>query len=172
MHDASATGFLRLRFLVSVSVFSWTSSAPLSSFAWAFPLFSEPFPCPALSSSEGKACASEMDIFGDGPSLVFRHNNVRDRASGLATVIDKKNQIDGSKAKPGDITIQQYHRGFSTSAFDVTIAHPLRQKYKELGQCGSRGCSRQEAAKSLAVCEKEGIHSVPISRLEAQQSLP
>jgi len=74
--------------------------------ALGIPLFSEPFPCPALSSSEGKACASEMDIFGDhapcchhGPSLVFRHNNVRDilghsaRAAGLAAVVsEKKNQ--------------------------------------------------------------------------------
>ena len=68
--------------------------------------------------------------------FVFRHNNVRDilghsaRAAGLAAVvIEKKNQIDGSNAKPGDITIQQYHRGFATSAFDVTISHPWQQKY-------------------------------------------
>ena len=42
-----------------------------------------------------------------------------------AVVIEKKNQIDGSKAKPGDITVQQYHRGFASSAFDITISHPL-----------------------------------------------
>ena len=75
-----------------------------------------------------------------GPSLLFRHNNVRDilghaaRGAGLATVvIEKKNQIDGSNAKPGDITVQQYHRGFASPAFDVTITHPLQQKYKEDG---------------------------------------
>jgi hypothetical protein len=34
-------------------------------FRLGMPLFNEPFPCPALSSSDGKACASEMDIFGD-----------------------------------------------------------------------------------------------------------
>ena len=109
------------------------------------PLFDEPFPCPALSSGEGKACGSEMDVFGDhapcclhGPSLVFRHiNSARHghsaRAAGLAAVvIEKKNQIDGSNAKPGDITIQQYHRGFATSAFDVTISHPLQQKYLKI----------------------------------------
>ena len=106
-------------------------------FRLSLPLFSEPFPCPALSS-DGKVCASMMDGFGDhapcchnGTSLVFRDNNVRDilchsaRAAGLAAVvIEKKNQIDGSRVKPGDITVQQYHRGFATSAFDVTIAHP------------------------------------------------
>ena len=62
-----------------------------------------------------------MDVFGDhapcchnGTSLVFRHNNVRDilghsaRAAGLAAVvIEKKNQVDGSKAKPGDIPLQK-----------------------------------------------------------------
>ena len=49
--------------------------------------------------------------------MVFRHNNVRDilghsaRAAGLAAVvIEKKNQIEGSNAKPGDITVPQYHR--------------------------------------------------------------
>src|SRR6187402_3180870 len=55
------------------------------------------------------------------------------RAAGLAAVvIEKKNQIDGSKAKPGDITVQQYHRGFATSAFDVTITHPLQKKFLEI----------------------------------------
>ena len=62
-------------------------------------------------------------------------NNIRDilghsaRAAGLAAVvIEKKNQIEGSRAKPGDITVQQYHRGFASSAFDVTISHPLQKK--------------------------------------------
>jgi len=87
-----------------------------------------------------------MDVFGDHAlcclytsSLVFRHNNIRDilghsaRAAGLAAVvIEKKNQIDGSKAKPGDITVQQYHRGFATSAFDITISHPLQKKFIEI----------------------------------------
>ena len=111
-------------------------------FRLGIPLFDAPFPCPALSSGDGKACPEQMDVFGDhapchsGPSLVFRHNNIRDilghsaRAAGLAAVvIEKKNQIDGSKTKPGDITIQQYHRGFATSAFDVTIAHPSEKIY-------------------------------------------
>lgn len=150
-------------------------------FRLGIPLFNEPFPCPALSSSDGKACASEMDIFGDhapcchhGPSLVFRHNNVRDilghsaRAAGLAAVvIEKKNQIDGSKAKPGDITIQQYHRGFATSAFDVTISHPLQQKYKEIAmeEAGvvAEDAHDRKLQKSLEVCEKEGIHFVPLA---------
>ena len=87
-----------------------------------------------------------MDVFGDhalcchnGPSLLFRHNNIRDilghsaRAAGLAAVvIEKKNQIEGSRAKPGDITVQQYHRGFASSAFDVTISHPLQKKFIEI----------------------------------------
>jgi len=37
-----------------------------------------------------------------------------------------------SKAQPGDITVQQYHRGFTFSAFPVTITHPLQQKYMKL----------------------------------------
>ena len=88
-----------------------------------FSLFNEePSPCPALSK-EGKECGSEMDRFGDhaicchnGPSLLFRHNNVRDilahsaRAAGLTAVVtEKKHQIEGSNEKPGDITVQQYH---------------------------------------------------------------
>ena len=76
-------------------------------------VFDEPFACPVLSSGGGVACGVQMDVFGDhalcchhGPSLVFRHNNVRDilghsaRAAGLAAVvIEKKNQIEGSSAK-------------------------------------------------------------------------
>ena len=91
-----ATGFSRYR---SLDVFRTALK-----FRLGLPLFSEPFPCPALSS-EGKLCAAEMDIFGDhapccrhGTSLVFRHNNVRDilghaaKAAGLAAVvIEKKN---------------------------------------------------------------------------------
>ena len=50
----------------------------------------------------------------------------------LAVVIEKKNQIDGSKAKPGDITVQQYHRGFASSAFDITISHPLQKNLLKL----------------------------------------
>ena len=78
-----------------------------------FALYSEPFPCPALSA-EGKTCGIEMDRFGDhaicchyGPSLLFRHNNVRDimghsaRAAGLSAVVtEKKHQIEGPTRNP------------------------------------------------------------------------
>ena len=47
-------------------------------------VFDAPFACPAVSTSTGAVCGSEMDVFGDhalccnhGPSIVFRHNNVR-----------------------------------------------------------------------------------------------
>ena len=61
------------------------------------PLFSEPYPCPALSR-EGKVCGDMMDVFGDhapcchhGLSLLFRHNNVRDilDRAGLAAVVTR-----------------------------------------------------------------------------------
>ena len=59
-------------------------------------------------------------------------SDVFSSTAGLAAVvIEKKNQIDGSKTKLGDITIQ-YHRGFATSAFDVTIAHPLQKFFFEI----------------------------------------
>ena len=112
-------GCLRHLFQVLVLDSSRMSSEQLSNFRLGIPLFDVPFPCPALSSGEGKACPEQMDVFGDhapcchsGPSLVFRHNNIRDilghsaKAAGLAAVvIEKKNHIDGSKTKPGDITI-------------------------------------------------------------------
>src|SRR5687767_258302 len=96
--------------------------------------------------SSGVACDCQMDVYGghalcchNGPSLVFRHNNVRDilghaaRGAGLsAVVIEKKNQIAGSNVKPGDITVQQYRRGFATSAFDVTVTHRCRKKFLKL----------------------------------------
>src|SRR4051794_35676019 len=114
-------------------------------FRLGMPLFSEPFPCPALSG-EGKACGAEMDVFGDhapcchhGPSLLFRHNNVRDilghaaRGAGLsAVVIEKKNQIDGSNAKPGDITVQQYHRGFARQLLTLPSLTHCRKKLLKL----------------------------------------
>ena len=82
-------------------------------------------------------------------------------------MIEKKNQIDGSKTKPGDITVQQYHRGFATSAFDVTIAHPLQKKFIQIAM-EEAGMAAEEAhdkkvIKSLAVCEAEGIHFVGVN---------
>ena len=149
-------------------------------FRLGVPLFDAPFPCPARGS-DGKACGSQMDVFGDhapcchhGPSLVFRHNNVRDilghaaRGAGLtAVIIEKKNQVAGSRAKPGDITVQQYHRGFATSAFDVTVTHPLQKKFLEIAM-EEAGIVAEEAhdrklQKSLEVCKEEGIHFVPLA---------
>ena len=118
-----------------------TSSALLK-FRLGLPLFPEPFPCPSLSS-KGQACGDLMDVFGDhalcchhGTSLVYRHNNIRDvlshsaKAAGLTAVVtEKKDQVEGSKAKPGDITIQQYHRGYPSSAFDITISHLAEKIY-------------------------------------------
>jgi hypothetical protein len=149
-------------------------------FRLGLPLFDAPFPCPTLSH-DGTICGSQMDVFGDhapcchnGPSLVFRHNNVRDilghsaRGAGLsAVVIEKKNQIAGSNEKPGDITVQQYHRGFATSAFDVTIAHPLQKKFLKIAS-EKAGTVAEEAhirklEKSLEVCKKADIHFVPLA---------
>ena len=116
------------------------------------------------------------DVFGDhapcchnGTSLLFRHNNVRDilghsaRAAGLtAVVIEKKNQVEGSNEKPGDITVQQYHRGFASSTFDVTISTHLEIAMEEAGVVAEEAHDRK-LQKSLAVCEKEGIHFVPLA---------
>ena len=128
--------------------------------------------------NNGKACKSQMDVFGDhapcchnSPSLVFRHNNVRDilghsaRGAGLAAVvIEKKNQIAGSNEKP-DITVQQYHRGFATSAFDVTITHPLQQKFLEIaieeGGVVAEDAHDRKLTKSFEVCKKG--HFVPLA---------
>ena len=115
-----AIGSLRRLFQALVLASIRMSFAQLSSFAWEFHCSMHLF-LALLSSGDGKACPEQMDVFGDhapcchnGPSLVFRHNNVRDilghsaRAAGLAAVvIEKKNQIEGSRTKPGDITVQQ-----------------------------------------------------------------
>ena len=92
------------------------------------------------------------------------------RAAGLSAVVtEKKHQIEGSNEKPGDITVQQFHRGFASSAFDVTITHPLQQKYLEIAM-EEAGVAAQDAhdkklQKSLALCDKEGLHFVSHSRL-------
>jgi hypothetical protein len=150
-------------------------------FRLGFPLFEAGTRCPASSSSSGKVCGEELDVFGDhalcchyGTSRVFRHNQLRDilghaaKAAGLsAVVIEKKNQISGSKQKPGDITVQQYHRGFSTSAFDVTVTHPLQQKYSEIatGEAGvaAQAAHNRKLLKSVEVCKAEGLHFVPLA---------
>jgi hypothetical protein len=77
-------------------------------------------------------------------------------------VIEKKNQIDGSNAKPGDITVQQYHRGFASSAFDITISHPLQKKFIEIAmeEAGVVAEEAHDRELSLEVCQKEGIHFV------------
>ena len=78
-----------------------------------------------------------MDRFGDhalcchyGPSLLFRHNSLRDilghsaRAAGLSAVVEKKHQIEGSNEKPGDSTTEASPRRRSTS-LSLTIAEKI-----------------------------------------------
>ena len=65
------------------------------------------------------------------------------------------------------ITVQQYHRGFATSAFDVTVTHPLQKKILEIAM-EEAGIVAEEAhdrklQKSLEVCKEEGIHFVPLA---------
>jgi Reverse transcriptase (RNA-dependent DNA polymerase) len=149
-------------------------------FRLGIPLFSEPFRCAAVASS-GSVCECQMDIYGDhalcchnGASLLFRHNSIRDilghaaRAAGLSAVVtEKKHQVEGSNAKPGDITVQHYHRGFTSSAFDVTISHPLQKKYLDIAMTEAGVVAEhahdKKLQKSLAVCQREGIHFVPLA---------
>jgi hypothetical protein len=145
------------------------------------PLFDPDLKCPASSANTGEVCGEELDIYGDhalcchyGTSRGFRHNHVRDilghsaKAAGLsAVVIEKKNQISGSKKKPGDLTVQQYHRGFSSTAFDVTVTHPLQKKYIQVAM-SEAGVAAQDAhdrkhLKALEVCKEEGLHFVPLA---------
>jgi hypothetical protein len=150
-------------------------------FRLSMPLFERPFLCPMVSSSSGGVCGDQVDVLGDhavcchhSPSLVFRHNNVRDIlkhaavGAGLSAVVtEKKHQVAGSSARPGDISVQQYHRGFATSAFDVTISHPLQKKYIDIameeGGVAAEDAHDRKLLKSLEVCEKEGIHFVPLA---------
>ena len=79
---------------------------------------------------------------------------------------EKKHQVEGSNVKPGDITVQHYHRGFASSAFDVTISHPLQKKYLDIAMTEA-GVVAEDAhdrklLKSLVVCQQEGIHFVPL----------
>ena len=63
--------------------------------------------------------------------------------------------------------MQHYHRGFASSAFDVTISHPLQKKYLDIAMTEA-GVVAGEAhdrklLKSLEVCQREGIHFVPLA---------
>jgi hypothetical protein len=143
-------------------------------------LFEPGLRCPATSKL-GEKCGEELDVFGDhalcchyGTSRVFRHNHLRDilghsaKGAGLsAVVVEKKHQITGSKKKPGDITVQQYHRGFASTAFDVTVAHPLQRKYIDVAS-SEAGVAAQEAhdrklQKALQECKEEGLQFVPLA---------
>jgi hypothetical protein len=149
-------------------------------FRLGLPLFEPGSTCTAASSKSGNVCGEELDVFGDhalcchyGTSRVFRHNNLRDilghaaKGAGLAAVvIEKKNQITGSNQKPGDITVQQYHRGFSSTAF-VTVTHPLQKNLIEVAN-DEAGVAAQVAhdnklKKALKVCEDEGLQFVPLA---------
>ena len=150
-------------------------------FRLGLPLFDEGLTCPASSTTKGHVCGEDLDVFGDhalcchfGTSRVFRHNNLRDilghaaRGAGLAAVvIEKKNQITGSQKKPGDITVQQYHRGFSSTAFDVTVAHPLQKNLIDVAN-GEAGVAAQAAhdnklKHALKDCQEEGLQFVPLA---------
>jgi len=150
-------------------------------FRLGMPLMEAGLLCPATSNKSGSTCGEELDVFGDhalcchhGTSRVFRHNQLRDilghsaKAAGLSTVvIEKKNQISGSKKKPGDITIQQYRRGFAASAFDVTVAHPLQKKHIDVATdeagVAAQAAHDRKLQKSLEDCKKEGLHFVPLA---------
>ena len=146
-------------------------------FRLGMPLLESGLKCPATSNKSGDTCGEELDVFGDhalcchyGPSRCFRHNQLRDilghtaKAAGLsAVVIEKKNQISGSKKKPGDITIQQYHRGFSSSAFDVTVAPSFAEEtFRCCERCGWRGGARstQQEASEISGGLQEGGYAL------------
>ena len=149
-------------------------------FRLGIPVVDGPFPCQA-KAADGKVCGETFDVLGDhaacchhGPSLVFRHNNVRDimghsaRGAGLAAVVlEKKNLVSGSKAKPGDITVQQFHRGFESTAFDVTITHPLQAKYiniaMEEGGVAAGEAHDKKLRKHLDNCVKEKVEFIPLA---------
>src|SRR6185437_14221835 len=150
-------------------------------FRLGLPLFDTGLTCSATSSKTSGVCGEELDVFGDhalcchfGTSRLFRHNNLRDilghaaKGAGLsAVVIEKKHQLAESKKKPGDITVQQYHHGFWSSAFDVTVAHPLQKKLIEVA-ASEAGVAAQEAhdrklQKALQDCKDEGLQFVPLA---------
>jgi hypothetical protein len=150
-------------------------------FRLGLPVFDPNLTCSATSSKSGEVCGEALDVFGDhalcchfGTSRVFRHNNLRDilghaaKGAGLsAVVIEKKHQLAESKKKPGDITVQQYHHGFWSSAFDVTVAHPLQKKLIEVA-ASEAGVAAQEAhdrklQKALQDCKDEGLQFVPLA---------
>ena len=151
-------------------------------FRLGIPLFEPGLTCPVTSRKQpGKVCGEALDIYGDhalcchfGTSRVFRHNHLRDilghaaRGAGLsAVVIEKKNQITGSSKKPGDITVQQYHRGFASTAFDVTVTHPLQKKSIDIAM-SEAGVAAGDAhdnklKKHLEDCKKEGLEFVPLA---------
>ena len=104
---------------------------------------------------------------------MFRHNQLRDilghaaKGAGLSAVVEKKNQITGSLSKPGDITVQQYERGFSSTAFDVTVSHPLQKQLIDVATIGSGVAAEQahdrKLLKHLADCKDEGLQFVPLA---------
>ena len=137
-----------------------------------FALYSEPFPpCPALSA-EGKTCGIEMDRFGDhaicchyGPSLLFRHNNVRDILGHSARVASRLWSPKRSTRSKVQRETRRHHGPRASPR--VTIAHPLQQKYLEIAM-EEAGVAAQDAhdkklQKSLALCGKEGLHFVPLA---------
>src|SRR5687768_4584861 len=88
----------------------------------------------------------------------FPHNSVRDIlghaarvADFSAVVIEKMSQAEVCSFKPGDITAQHYHRGFASSALDITVSHPLQKKYLSSGQEVAE-VSRSVSARGHLLC--------------------
>ena len=82
-------------------------------------------------------------------------------------MVEKQHQIAGSKKRPGDIIVQTYNRGFPSTAFDVTVAHPLQKKHIDVAVVEA-GVAAQDAhdeklKKHLEVCKKEGLEFVPLA---------
>src|SRR5882672_5804553 len=88
-------------------------------------------------------------------------------AAPLCIVVVLRRRIMKVQREPRRQHLQQYHRGFPSSAFDVTVTHPLQKKYLEVAM-EEAGVAAQDAhdkklQKSLEICEKEGIHFVPLA---------
>ena len=100
----------------------------------------------ALEGSLGYACLASL----------FRAREVCEchHCCSSAVVVEKRNTI---------VAVQHC----ASTAFDVTISHPLQKKYLDIAMTEA-GVVAEEAhdrklLKSLVVCQQEGIHFVPLA---------
>ena len=136
--------------------------------------------CKRVFSGSGPctACQRESDMFGDHAigcayegERIARHNHLRDalfetaRQASLGPAREERALLPGNDARPADVFLPGWSAG-RDAALDVTVVSPLQAQLRRRASEEAGSASEHRYIEKLGryheVCEREGIHFLPI----------